>query len=144
MGRAQLCPFSRSRSRAPVLRGGSLGLIAPILYRGLAFSFSGKAHGGFSDPVEAVETGIPQFGQLFVARKRACIATDIHVQGLPTEYSNTPRSWRKVMKENQLKAANALAKSFQESHPKREGTARWPERIPPSNREAEPPVTRSA
>jgi len=55
----------------------------------------------------------------------------------------TTTIYAKVTKEDKLKAANALAKAFQESGGKPESTARSPKRIPPSNRAAESATIRS-
>jgi len=46
----------------------------------------------------------------------------------------TTTIYAKVTKEDKLRAANALAKSFQESQRKREAPARWPKQAPPSLR----------
>ena len=51
----------------------------------------------------------------------------------------TTTIYAKITKEDKLRAANALAKAFQESHRKQEGAARWPKRIPPHTRLERPP-----
>ena len=44
----------------------------------------------------------------------------------------TTTIYAKVTKEDKLKAANALAKTYQESHRKQNGAARWPKRTSPN------------
>ena len=44
----------------------------------------------------------------------------------------TTTIYAKVTKEDKLKAANALAKTYQESHRKQTAPARWPKRTPPN------------
>jgi type II secretory pathway pseudopilin PulG len=44
----------------------------------------------------------------------------------------TTTIYAKVTKEDKLKAANALAKTYQEAHRKQNGAARWPKRTPPN------------
>ena len=50
----------------------------------------------------------------------------------------TTTIYAKITREDKLKAANALAKTYQESQRKREAPARWPKQPPQGSRPAAP------